>query len=241
MVRWELYVNFFYSWIIFSLRCHQVEFSVLHWNEYSLQSYSFWKICREKEKKALNPFSSPFSCSSEQAELPWVSKAAQSIHVLLGRGSELCRCPLMWDQEVETKVKSFEGWGCRTVRTVWGSPGTPSRRQRHLSSSWSVWAPVGRLQSSFGLLGPALLWAALQHWKNLQVFRKMDKMALMGEWNGVGIGLEAGSLWNKRELRGMSQLSLLNNVVLKIWLIKCSNKVNLLAHKAGWAFHQHSL
>lgn len=122
MVRWELYVNFFYSWIIFSPRCHQVEFSVLHWNEYSLQSYSFWKICREKERKALNPFSSPCSCSSEQAELPWVSKAAQSIHVLLGRGSELCRCPLMWDQEVKTKVKSFEGWGCRNNENSVGQP-----------------------------------------------------------------------------------------------------------------------
>lgn len=26
MLRWELYVNFFYSWIIFSLRCHQLNF-----------------------------------------------------------------------------------------------------------------------------------------------------------------------------------------------------------------------
>lgn len=241
MVRWELYVNFFYSWIIFSLRCHQVEFSVLHWNEYSLQSYSFWKICREKEKKALNSFSSPCSCSSEQAELSWVSKAAESIPVLLGRGSELCRCPLMWDQEVKTKVKSFEGWGCRNSENSVGQPWHSLKETKAPELIVVSQSPVGRFQSSFGLLGPALLWPALQHWKNLQVSRKMDKMALMGEWNGVGIGLEAGSSWNKRELKGMSQLSLLNNVVLKIWLIKWSNKVNLLAHKAGRAFHRHSL
>lgn len=190
MVRWELYVNFFYSWIIFSLRCHQVEFSALHWNEYSSQSYSFWKTDREKEKKALNPFSSPSSCSSEHARLPWISKAAHSIHVLLGMGPELSRCPLMWDQGVTTNVRIWGGWGLQEQWEQWGAalvvPQGHKGTRAHHGQSEPFWEGE-QLQSSFGLLSPGPLWAVLQHCKKLQISKKMDKMALMGEWNSVDI------------------------------------------------------
>lgn len=122
MVRWELYVNFFYSWIIFSLRCHQVEFSVLHWNEYSSQSYSFWKTCREKDKKPWTPFLPPLHAALKHAQLPWVTKAPHSIHVLLGMGLELARCPLMWDWGVTTNVRVLGVEGCRNNENSEGQP-----------------------------------------------------------------------------------------------------------------------
>lgn len=148
MVRWELYVNFFYSWIIFSLRCHQVEFSVLHWNEYSSQSYSFWKTCREKDKKPWTPFLPPLHAALKHAQLPWVTKAPHSIHVLLGMGLELARCPLMWDWGVTTKFKSFGSWGLQEQWEQWGAALVlPSRRWRYLSSWWSVQTAFGRLNS----------------------------------------------------------------------------------------------
>lgn len=202
---------------------------------------AFEKSVGKKKEKPWTPFLPPVHAALNRQSSPGLAKQHRASMCFWAGALSSAGVPSCGTRRSRQRWRVLRVGAAGTMRTVWGSPGTPSRRQRHLSSSWSVWAPVGRLQSSFGLLGPALLWAALQHWKNLQVFRKMDKRALMGEWNGVGIGLEAGSLWNKRELKGMSQLSLLNNVVLKIWLIKWSNKVNLLAHKAGRAFHQHSL
>lgn len=209
MVRWELYVNFFYSWIIFSLRCHQVEFSVLHWNEYSSQGYSFWKICREKEEKPKPPFLPPLHVAlNMHSSLGLAKQYTASVCFWAGALSSpgVLSCGTKGSNKSQHKCKSLQDWGLQEQPEQWRValvlPQGNEDAWAHHGQSEPLWE-VKQLQSSFGLMWPGLLWAVLQHWKNLHIIRKMDKMASMCEWNGVDIGLGAGSLGDKSEMWGI--------------------------------------
>lgn len=122
MVRWELYVNFFYSWIIFSLRCHQVEFSVLHWNEYSSQGYSFWKICREKEEKPKPPFLPPLHVAlNMHSSLGLAKQYTASVCFWAGALSSpgVLSCGTKGSNKSQHKCKSLQDWGLQEQPEQW--------------------------------------------------------------------------------------------------------------------------
>lgn len=102
------------------------------------------------------------------------------------------------------KCKSFEGWGLQEQWEQWGvalelPQGDEGTWVQHILTepilgggavAEQLWAAVTRTAVSSP---PALK-------KTLQIIRKMDKRALMAEWNGVDMGLGTGSLWHRSEM-----------------------------------------
>lgn len=151
MIRWELYVNFFYSWIVFSLRCHQLNFQY-----YSEMNIYHWVTALErsagknlKRKPNPNSFSSPSFCSSEHAELPLVSKATQH-PCAPGYG--------LWALQVSLWVPVGPG-GLRRVK----------RKGKSLQEQWEKWYParfivhLSWLRDSSG--SPLQKWGCWSSWQ----------------------------------------------------------------------------
>lgn len=127
MLRWELYVNFFYSWIIFSLRCHQLNFQYYIEMNIHHRVRAFERSTGGKKKKTNakkhntnppNPFRPPL-CSSEHGRLPLVLQPACSPGASRALHSQGCSCsspgiPTVgpWDlMGVKHKPKGLQDWG----------------------------------------------------------------------------------------------------------------------------------
>lgn len=118
MVRWELYVNFFYSWIIFSLRCHHLNFQYYIEMNIHHRVTAFERSAGKKKKKPTQTrFLPPLSAALNMHSSLWLAKQHSASVCPWAQSLSFPGIPpgtsgtggggLMG---VQHKCKSFQGW-----------------------------------------------------------------------------------------------------------------------------------